>query len=251
MVHHYDSTRDTWSVLPPVPYRLFGLGFIDEGIVAAGGLNAKEIIVRDVYTFDSKSNTWKKSIPSLPTARFHVSIVSHSHIMAVCGGIDEMNKVSGLVEVYESKSKCWISGPSMAVPSAIVKPVVMGDKCYLVGGYKKWRPPTPTNTVQTIPLLNLLSKNGEWSLLPDTPNNRPVPISMARTLVVIGGESEDLSNAIFAFSEKKRVWTKIGTWPVAFRSRGSATLPSGESIVVGGIVDPNSLPQVVIVSLST
>ncbi len=249
LVYSYDQLKDAWYQLPPTPHELFGLGYLEEGIVAVGGLDSQTAAVADAYVFESKSKSWKKTIPGMPTARFRATIISHSQLMAVCGGIQDNSTVSNRVEVFLPVSRCWYSAPTLAVPCALAKPVVIGNHFYLVGGYKKWRTTEATNAVQSITISDILSTKGRWRLLQDTPNNRSLPINMAGTLVVIGGWNEGPSDAIFVFSEKSNEWIKIGTWPVAFRSGGSATLPSGEPMVIGGIRDPQALFQVVIVSL--
>ena len=253
LILSYDDITDSWNQLPPTPHALFGLGCLDEGIVAVGGVTKQQYVTQEVYMLDTKTKIWSKMHPSLPTARFRPTVVSYQNSIVVCGGINSNNKVFGLVDVFVSGSDHWYTAPSLPIPCAIAKPVIIGKYCYLVGGYKKWRPSTPSNSVQCISLFNILvpGTEGSWKLLQDTPNDRPVPVSLGGALMVIGGWNEGPRDEIYLYSEKTDKWIQVGTWSTPFRSGGSATLPSGESIVIGGLADSGKkLSQVVTLSLS-
>ena len=69
--------------------------------------------------------------------------------------------------------------------------------------------------------------------------------------MVIGGWNEGPRDEIYIYSEKTNKWIQIGAWPTPFRSGGSATLSSGEVVVIGGLADNmKELLQVVTVFLS-
>lgn len=259
LVYCYDQNHNSWLQLPPCPQTMFGLGSLPEGLVAIGGLTIeKKNVINTANVFDFEKQTWKASIPPMPTPRFRPTVISHARAIAVSGGVSENNLVSEKVEVFISGSNCWITAAPLLIPCCIAKPVVIGDHFYLVGGYSKWRAPTATKWIQVAPLSDIFSSTNRqqerqdvWKLLPEMPNDRPVPVSVAGALVVIGGSNSGvLSDAVFTFSVKKNDWVRIGTWPHAFRSGGSVILPSGEFMVVGGINDVGaSLCSVIITSL--
>ena len=249
LVYCYNQNHNSWHQLPLCPQVLFGLGILPEGLVAVGGLNVdKKRVLNTANVFDYKDQTWKMSIPAMPTPRFRPTVISHTQAIAVSGGISENNLVSDKVDVFISGSNCWTTASPLLIPCCLAKPLVIGDHCYLVGGYSKWRSPTATRLIQIASLSDIFSSTNQqherrdvWKSLPEMPNDRPVPVSVAGALVVIGGSNNGVvSNAIFTFSVKKNNWIRIGTWPQAFRSGGSVILPSGECMVVGGISETGS-----------
>ena len=74
-VYCYDPQRDKWSTLPPLPVTYFGLGRIDEELVAIGGVNIDaDEPINKVHVYDSKLERWKEMIavimPSVSTEGF-------------------------------------------------------------------------------------------------------------------------------------------------------------------------------------
>ena len=65
------------TTLPSLPVKWFGLGQVSDKLVAIGGVKEKEDkVTKDVYTYDERSQKWKKKIPPMLTARRAQGVLS-------------------------------------------------------------------------------------------------------------------------------------------------------------------------------
>lgn len=255
LVFKYNAENDQWATLRPCPSRVFGLGHLSGKLVAAGGM-IRDKVTGNVYSFHSDCEGWKKvPVPPMPTPRFRATVISCKLGIAVCGGVEESNSASDKVEVLRAESSQWFTADCLPIPCCIMKPAMVGNICYLVGGYSSWRPCTPTNCVMYASLASLLaptSTGSVWQLLPENlPYNRPVAASLGGLLLAIGGwDKETAADGVFAYSSTTTSWVKIGNLPLSHRAGGAVTLPSGEVMVVGGIHNErDGLSTVLLVSL--
>ena len=70
MVYCYNPSQDTWTTLPPLPVRYFGLGQVTGMLVAIGGKKKlDERATDEIFTYDEQLQKWKQTIPPMPTAR--------------------------------------------------------------------------------------------------------------------------------------------------------------------------------------
>ena len=72
IVYCYDPSQDKWTTLPPLPVKYFGVGCINEKLVAVGGVKRRDGREAGVVFSlqDSKqAQKWKQTIPLMPTAR--------------------------------------------------------------------------------------------------------------------------------------------------------------------------------------
>ena len=258
LVFKYDTEKDQWSSLPPCPSEVFGLGHLSGKLIAAGGI-LRDRVTANVYSFHIDSNNWKE-IPAMPTPRFRPTVISHRLAIGVCGGVGKTS-ISDKVEVLKNGSSRWCTVDPLPMPGCLMKPAIVGDTCYLMGGYSTWHPSTPTNHVMHSPVASLFtpssshsSNTSMWQLLPkDIPYNRSVAASLGGLLLAIGGWDEDegtATDAVFAYSPAAPSWVQVGNLPSSRRAGGAITLPSGEVMVVGGIDHENHhINTVLLVSL--
>ena len=255
LVFKYDFEKDQWATLPPCPSELFGLGHLSGKLIAAGGILWGRV-TGNVYSFHTDSHSWKE-IPAMPTPRFRPTVVSHRLAIAVCGGIEKTNVVSDKVEVLRDGSSQWYTVGPLPMAGCLMKPAIVGDTCYLMGGYSTWHPSIPTNNVMHSPVASLFTPSSRssnasvWRLLPrNMPYNRSVAASLGGLLLAIGGWDETATNAVFAYSPAAPSWVQVGNLPSSHRAGGAVTLPGGEVMVVGGIDDrQESISTVLLLSL--
>ena len=121
LVYCYDPSQDTWTTLPPLPVRYFGLGQFSGKLIAVGGetnLSGSEPWMRnsrEVYTFDAKA--WKQIIPSMSSANLHPAVISHKSMLVVAGG-EHLDKVTKSVEVFKLMERLWYKTNMNSLPSA-------------------------------------------------------------------------------------------------------------------------------------
>ena len=258
-IFKYDIEKDLWSSLPPCPSEVFGLGHLSGKLIAAGGI-LRDRVTGNVYSFHVDSNNWKE-IPAMPTPRFRPTVASHRLAIAVCGGVGKKGGISDKVEVLRDGSSQWCTVDPLPMPGCLMKPAIVGDTCYLMGGYSTWHPSTPTNHVMHSPVASLFTPSSSrsssnasiWQLLPKgIPYNRSVAASLGGLLLAIGGWDETATDAVFAYSSTGPSWVQVGNLPSPRRAGGAVTLPSGEVMVVGGIDnEDHHINTVLLVSLTT
>ena len=262
-IFKYDAQKDQWASLPPCPSEVFGLGHLSGKLIAAGGLLKGNRVTGNVYSFHIDLHSWKE-IPAMPTPRIRPTVVSHRLAIAICGGVEAREIVSDKVEVLRDGSSQWFTVDPLPMPGCLMKPAIVGETCYLMGGYLTWEHYMPTNHVMHSPVVSLFTPSSSrsssnasmWQLLPkDIPYNRSVAASLGGLLLAIGGWNEDegtATDAVFAYSPSALSWVQVGNLPSSRRAGGAVTLPSGEVMVVGGIDNgDHDINTVLLISLTT
>lgn len=249
----YSIADDSWDTLPCLPMDLtsFGLGCCGGRVVTAGGV-ANFSVVSDVYVFHKESQRWKKSIPSLPMKLCHSTLVGHGSALAVVGGLDPSMFAVPSVYVYLGGKQEWY--PVAPLPNTLsgLSPVMIGDTCYLTGGFSKAY--VPSKMVLSVSLSRLFAprqKTGYmWKTLPEVPHLRSTPAVLGGALIVVGGytkqgDPQPVVSSVHAYSPQLQKWIEIGDLPAPRQRPICATLPTGEVLVIGGKVSESSTADTV------
>ncbi|KAK5064998.1 hypothetical protein LTR84_000833 [Exophiala bonariae] len=116
----YDPSLDTWTEIAPMPEGTArggaAVGVYGSTIILAGGLtkldltgNHDQLSVNFVSSYDTKTNKWSTSFPSLPGARDHVAGAVIGHTFYVTGGRD--------LGQYNTRNNTWaldLTSPSLS-----------------------------------------------------------------------------------------------------------------------------------------
>ena len=82
----YSLSEDTWNTLPDHYVKRFGLGRVRGKLVTVGGMKKSDgKVTNEVYEFDEVTQSWKQSIPPMPTARQSLAVLSHHSTLTVAG----------------------------------------------------------------------------------------------------------------------------------------------------------------------
>ena len=238
----YSIADDSWDTLPCLPLDIasFGLGCCGGRVVIAGGV-ANLSVVSDVYVFHKESQRWKKSIPSMPMKLCHFTLIGHGSALAVVGGLDPSMYAVSSVYVYLGGKQEWYSVAPLPIALSGLSPVVIGDSCYLTGGFSKIY--VPSKMVLSVSLSRLFDprqKSGYmWKTLPDVPYLRSTPALLGGALIVVGGytkqgDSLSVVGSVHAYSPQLQTWIEIGCLPIPRQRPICITLPTGEVLVIGG-----------------
>ena len=103
IVYCYDPSQDKWTTLPPVPVSGFGLGQVKSKLVKLKSTN-------EIYTYDEQSQTWKQTIPPMPTARSSPGVLSLQSVLVVAGGETSTIVYTSAVEIFKPDTSQWYSG---------------------------------------------------------------------------------------------------------------------------------------------
>ena len=134
-VYKYETTSDKWSVLPPFPVGLYGIGQLSGKLVTVGSFD-RGAFVADVYTYEEETQQWEKSIPSMPTPRQCPCVVTYHSSIAVCGG-ETTSGDTNVIEVFNSETSQWYAAAPLPVAGDFLQSTIINDTCYLVGGYHR------------------------------------------------------------------------------------------------------------------
>ncbi len=268
----YSQAGDTWSTrLPKCPTRRCGLTELEGKPVLVGGVQSTSTTpTNDVYTLE-ESREWRKTLPSLPTARFYPTIFCYQSFLIACGGItsytDSNNYTcTSAVEVFSSKTLQWYKAEPLPTALSSMSHTIINDTCYLIGGAT-----TGGITYQAFcaSLLSLIQQataqadpqsptasssppSAIWRRLPNCPCHGSTAAGLGGCLLAIGGRlpgSTDGSTLVHLYSPSTNSWVRVSNADIPEpRYKATATqLANGDIILVGGQVRPNELCNTVFV----
>ena len=255
-VYKYSITDDTWSTLPQVPVRYATIGYLYKKYLLIGGRLPPPFnqVTADIHEFDETSQQWVRStsIPPMPTARSSATAVSWTSppALIVCGGNNRQCRPMTVVEVYHSRTSQWHAVSPMPFPKATITHTVIHNMLYLVGGYEGSNWSTCKKTVMSTSIPQLLEtclqpSPIQWQTLPIpiVPYYKSTAASLGGCLLVVGGAksttlfptSTSAVSSVHAYCPFTTSWVLVGELPQPSYSCVTATLPTGELLVIGGV----------------
>ena len=248
IVCKFDPARNEWNTLPPAPVKWFGIGQLNGKLVLVGGKLKNE--TADVHVFED-SQQWEKSIPAMPSPRSAPAVLSHSNSLIVCGG-NEADLPCATIFMYCGLTSQWSSaGP---LPFACYKPsgVVMHNSFFITGGYYGLYAHQQRRSVTSL----ILPFSSVVQIWPDMPHYDSSIATIGGSILAIGGASKvapmsllvssitfrtaatvykkSTSSEVYAYCPTTSSWIHVGDLPVPRNRVATATLPSGELLVMGG-----------------
>ena len=228
----YSPSEDTWNTLPDCDVRHFGLSQVRGKLVTVGGRKRSDgEVTNGVYEFDEVSQSWKQSIPPMPTARRSPTVLSHHSALTVAGGCTgyRSNTDTSVVELFREETSQWHTTEPLPSRWIFSASVLIDNRWYLIGevtlddGYvvlrfiqivcahvdkllQKALPRDKASTDRDKPA---------WEVLPDT------PISYRE-------------NAVHVYSPYINAWIHISDLPASQEMAATAMLSPTEFLVIGG-----------------
>ena len=257
-VYRYSITEDKWTTpFPYAPVVKYGLGQLGGKIILVGGRPKASRVTPNCYMYDEENDEWivPHAVPPLSTPRSSLTAISWKSPVAIlaCGGFDKHFNPLTCVEIYIQKTGFWQTSCSLPFPRAISTFTIIGNTIYMVGGYKNNSPHGYTRTVTYTSILGLLryqqpgdakpkpkSKPVElWKTLEDVPHFFTSTASIGGCLIAVGGQSESLGatscvTSMYVYSPITEVWRQVGELPTACTMCATASLPTGELLIMGG-----------------
>ena len=256
-IYCYEQSQDNWTILPPLPVALFGVGQINGRLLAVGGtheIDRKMHTSDAVYLYDERQRKWKHSIPLMPTARFDPGVLSLQSAIIVAGGQTDGRNYTNSVEILKEGEKSdtfqWHKTCPLPKDCCRISIVATGNTCYALGGL---RHPAHLNQaiyasiddllLNAVPAIHNVTDEGEgttsfWKTLPHTLCYSPAAAILAGRLVTIGGWEEATGGArrkeIYFYSSSIESWIYIGDLPVPLARSIVATASFDKLFVIGG-----------------
>lgn len=239
----YTPNNDTWdSIIAPVFY--FGLTSYRSQLVLVGGREYISEYFMGEFTNKlwtlSKLGQWQETLPPMKIKRRSACAVSYRDHLLVAGGKTSYARSSNDVEIYNGSN--WSFVQPLPQSYYDLKSAIVDRYWYLMGGLVQG------NEVLYASLDSLLASFSQpsepssvWKRLTDAPNPSSSAAFHGSRLVAVGGG--ELST-IYAYSSYTNSWIHVGNMPFTVSSTCSVVLPTGELMVVGGMIGIRFLTDV-------
>ena len=242
----YDIQRDTYSTLPQYNVGYFAMTAFNDQLVLAGGMDlASGNPTNQIAVL--QSDKWTRPYPPMTIARYRSTAVSFNNHIIVAGGIDDQHRRISSVEVLDVTSNRWCKADPLPLGRALMKSVVVGDMCYIMGGLDHIN--NRTKVVHRVNLRELTEKAVSmatsqvtpkpislWQTEDDTPLFQSAPLVLKQSMLAVGGLDDrlDASTSIHLYQSGTRRWVKVGDLPTARSHCICSVLPNGQVLIAGG-----------------
>ena len=247
-VMEYDCLSEKWATLPTYRTRYFSMAVISNQLVLVGGLEGGATSkVVCVWRVDRR--TWTHPYPDMPTARYSCSAAVHNDWLVVAGG--EASELSCLssVELLNTNTNQWHTGPPLPRPLSEVQAATVGDMLYLMGGYTEGGPTDQVYSA-SIPTLTPHSDSSTtderdaqvWKEIPGLQLIGYAPLSINGSLLAVGGLDEvkgRITTAIHLYQPDNGKWLKVGDLPSP-RWKCTCAVNTHKQVLVAGGWDTNA-----------
>ena len=259
-VYCYDPQRDKWSTLPPLPVRYFGLGQINEELVAIGGVNIDaDEPTNKVHVYDAKLERWKEMIAAtMPSARAFPSVMSIHLGLIVAGGLIELydDEYTDVVEIFQADTSQWYKTDPLPRVYSYLSTVAIDNACYALGESDGKQSDLEDTTrakalyasvddliSNAVPANKTLQRDtggthSAWKTLPHTPSYQPAATALDGYLLAVGGWQTSKEGArkkeVYIFSPSKNSWVYVSDLPAPRTNIAVAIMNRMEVLVIGG-----------------
>ena len=246
----YSPSEDTWTTLPPCPVRWFGLGQVRGKLVTVGGLK-KSDKTNEVYEFDEVTQTWKPSIPPMPTARHSPAVLSHHSALIVAGGNTghTHNSRTTAVEVFREETSQWHTTEPLPFRWCAASSLLINNRWYLLGGGAEEERYSNRALCAHVDLLLQRALDGNrastdsngtvWEVLPNTPLYAPAAATFGTSLLAVGGTTTSRcfnpQVTVDVYFPCTNTWIHISALPAPLVLAATAMLSPTELLVIGGL----------------
>lgn len=145
VVEAYNPANDTWRLVTKMPKTVINpaLAVVGDRAYVLGGVSSTIKPLMTPMAFDFATGTWiKKGLARMPRGRTapysSAAPVADGKIYLIGGyggGSMGFFWATNLVDIYDTATNTWSTGPSLPVPVDNHLSVVAGDSLYVVGGY--------------------------------------------------------------------------------------------------------------------
>ena len=135
----YDPMLDSYDTLPPYVYKWFTMAAVNSQLVLVSGQDADtEMKTNKLGVWNEQSKQWTYPLPPMTTACHSTSVATHNNRwLVVIGGFSDginLSKVK-ILDTAAAEMKQWYYAAPPSQPCNQLSPAVIGNMCYLLGGY--------------------------------------------------------------------------------------------------------------------
>ncbi len=200
----YDISLDTWTTLPLLPVANFGIGQLDEKVVAIGGQKIPNLAHTNEWYKFNKNRKWKLKTPLMPIAVSSPAVVSLRKALVVAGGTNEQNQAVSSVSVFKVDTQQWLRCTPFLEPCSILSSVVINNQIFMLLGCPQRQGMNLAMCIHVDDLIQnaeayaedpttIRSVKATWKVLPDTPMYQPTAGAILnKSLLAVGGRLSTL-----------------------------------------------------------
>ncbi len=249
----YQFKPDTWGTVK-TPTQYYALAVYQDHLVLAGGYISFSLTPTDqLWLTDNPQHTFKQTIPPMNTpTRTATAITTEEHLI-IAGGYKQCPLTT--VQVYSGKH--WALAQPLPVATSYIKYAILNDTLYLIGGINQGKKVFYTSLPALLGSVHQLKTPQEstptvWNTLTDAPLERSSIAVLRSELVTIGGSDyPSPSPSLHMHSQRTHRWEEMeATLPQPLTKTCSITLPTGELMVIGGVIGFQYSEQVYTVSVN-
>ena len=171
-------------------------------------------------------------LPDAPLARLEMAVAAHAGRIWLAGGLSPLGEAVAEVEIFDSASGEWSSGPTLPTGIHHAALVSDGERLLLIGGYIGSSFSTPTELVLT--LADGADSWDEGQPLPE-PRGAGAAAWDGERVVYAGGVGRGgVSGDVYALADG--TWERIGAMPRAREHLAAASDGQGRTWLLGGRV---------------
>ena len=236
----YTFSLGKWAKLLQYKACDFSMTALNQQLVLVGDSGADFSRVLGVWEEDMKC--WIHPYPEMLTGRCACSAIGYNEWLVVAGGFNGGRSLS-TVEVLNTYTLQWHTGPPTPMPWYDMKTAIVGDTCYFMGGNINASPTTAvfSASIQALTsdvITRANSGQQAWKEVPELCLTGVTPLSIGVSLFAVGGLSGKQIQpvtAIHVYHPVSGEWERIGDLPSPRYNCTCAMLPTScEIMVVGG-----------------
>ena len=206
----------------------------------------------EVFTYNERSRSWKKTIPPMPTARYCPGVLSLQSALVVAGGNTDEG-ATNVGEIYKPHTSQWYSTDPLLTACRDISLTCIGNTCYAIGGCNFLSRLNQALYASVDDLLhnavpaNQTTHSGSsdtqsaWKTLSNIPTYQPIAAVLAGNLLAIGGEAMHKKVAdtkeVYMYSPSINSWLYFSDLPEPRSHTAVAVLSSTEILIIGGRCD--------------
>lgn len=137
-VQQYDPTSDSWQLMPPLCFPMFGTGGVSDGgpiVYLPGGFDPYMNFLNTILAYNTTDGTCQQ-IGSLITPRSRVSgAIVGNKLYVVGGSAPNVAGIEDTIEEVDLATGVSTIKTSMFEPRAVAGVVAVNGKIYIIGGY--------------------------------------------------------------------------------------------------------------------
>jgi len=230
----YSPTNNSWNPSPiNSSYCYFATTTLNNQLITAGGRDKNRKVTNKIFSLDGDH---LKEYTRMITPRYYGTAAGHQGTLIVTGGKVDLCRILATTELFNSITGQWYTTSDLPLPHWGLKPVIVDNTIYLLGGYNK---DGTSPAVFAAPLDTVSSHKLQWSSQ-DTPWCGSAPVSIqGRHLLTVGGIKKTGSryaytSDIHKFNKISHSWEVIGKIPSAREASAAVSVADNKIVVVGG-----------------